>query len=759
MEFGHNTSHEAIALERLQRDFLSTITSIIRRPKILKKHIKRLESYLENPFLDINFQIDGISPLAKATSQWRVLNRLLQHERIDVNFCTSDGRTSIFSAVKCPQSDSLRLLINKGALLDQRDNDGRTPLSFAAELGRLEHVKILVEANADIDSVDSNSWTPLFWALWRQHLEPAKYLLSNQDVHNDHRDIKGRTPLGLAAETGNAESIRCLINAKEKGRRVTGGERDLLLWAIFQRDVVTVQLLLKADESLANHRVKGRTPLSMATELGEIDIIKFLIDAGADVHAPDEVRWPTLSKWLLGTYLPPDEILLEIEHFSASHPPTKQPPLSLAAEFGRVDILQVLLDANAKVNSVDAEKRTALAWAVEKGHHGAVKILLDVPGISVDCRDATGRTPLIMAASLGEIDIFKQLLSSNAAIDSEDEQKWTSLSWAVANGHEPIVKFLLEEAGASVDCQDRQGRTPFSLAAERGFIQIMRLLIQNRADPHVPDNEGHTGFWWFLKARNDLIIKSPNHLSRPQLAGTVNPFDLQFLIWELPVPNKKDRSGRNWLSWAAEYGDDEVLWCFLDKDMVGKVDINICDGTEDPFSRTPLIWALEGKHKASVDLLKDGDTVSLHLLVEGISSIDQKKALGLVVDLLKAGYKPNQPDQKGRTPLHIACTKGSQEFVSALIGAKADLRSRDHTGQIPLQYALRARRKAVVDLLLNAPSTDLEAVTSKEWFAMGDKQHSWIQITRRSQSCGFELELVDEWKCNWLPRAKETRLW
>ena len=758
MEFGDNTSHEAIALERLQRDFHSTITSLIRKRTILNKHIKRLESYLENPFLDINFQINGISPLAKATSQWRVLNKLLQHERIDVNFCTSDGRTSIFSAVQCPQTESLSLLINKGALLDQSDNEGRTPLSLAAELGRFNHVRILVEANADINSVDSKGWTPLFWALSRQHLETAKYLLSNQDVHSEHRDIKGRSPLGIAAETGNAESIRCLIDVKEKGRRVTGSERDLLLWAIFQQDVGMVELLLKADESLVNHRAEGRTPLSMATELGEIGITKLLIAAGADVHALDEVRWPTMNKWLFDTSLPPDEILLEIEHFSASHHPTKQPPLSLAAEFGRVEILQILLDANAKVNSVDAERRTALAWAVEKRHPEAVEILLGVPGISVDCPDATGRTPLITAASLGELDILKQLLKSNAAINSEDEQKWTSLSWAVANGREPTVKFLLEEAGASVDCQDRQGRTPFSLAAERGFIQIMRLLIQNKADPHVPDNEGHTGFWWFLKARNDLFIKSPNHLSRPQLAGTVNPFDLQFLIWELPVPNKKDRSGRNWLSWAAEYGDDEVLRCFLDEDMVGKVDINICDGTEDPFSRTPLIWALEGKHEASVDLLKSGDTISLHLLVEGISSIDQEKALDLVITLLRAGYKPNQPDQKGRTPLHLACLEGSQELVSALI-RRADLRSRDHAGQIPLQYALRARRKAVVDLLLNAPSTDLGPVASKEWFAMSDKQHSWIQITRRGQSCGFELELVDGRECNWLPRAKETRLW
>ena len=158
--------------------------------------------------------------------------------------------------------------------------------------------------------------------------------------------------------------------------------------------------------------------------------------------------------------------------------------------------------------------------------------------------------------------------------------------------------------------------------------------------------------------------------------------------------------------------------------------------------------------------MKDGDTVSLHLLVEGISPIEQRKALGLVTTtLLQTGYNANQPDQKGRTPLHLACLKGRQELISALIEAGADPRSRDHTGEIPLQYALKTRSKAVVDLLLNAPSTDLKPVRSQEWFAMGNKKPSWIQITRRSQNRGFELELIDGFECDWLPRAKEARLW
>ncbi|KAJ5797653.1 uncharacterized protein N7503_006949 [Penicillium pulvis] len=755
-----NSPEEVMAPTQLQRNFLSKITSVLRRPNSVSHNIKKLETYLRNPLLDINFELLGISPLSKATAKCIVLERLLQHEAIDLNFCNSDGRTSLFFAVKNPQTDSLRLLIDKGALIDQKDNEGRTPLSLAAELGCFDHVKILVESNADINSADGKGWTPLHWAFSMCNHETAEYLFSNQDVNNDHQDVSGRTHLVIAAEAGIGEMIRYLLAAKAtKQKRFIGIERNLLIWAIFQQDVAAVQLLLETDESLINHRVKGRTPLSMATEIGDSEIAELLVSARADVHALDEAKWPPLSEWLFKTYLPPDDILLQVEHFSANNHPTKQPILLLAAELGRIEILKLLLNANVNVNSVDAKRRTALAWAVEKGHDATVEILLSIPGICVDSRDATGQTPLIMAARLDRTNIMNQLLISNAAINSEDEQKWTPLCWAVANGHVRAVKLLLRALGSCVGHQDGQGRTPFSLAAERGFIQIMHLLIENGSDPHVPDNEGHTGFWWFLRARHDLYISSPNNLLRPRHGGVVNPVILAALIRALPTPNKKDQSGRSWLSWAAEYGDDEVARHFLkDEHKSDKVDINICDGTEDLFSRTPLIWALESGNKALIDMLKDRDTITLHLLVEGVSSIEKENVLGLVMTLHKAEYDFNQTDQEGRTPLHLACLNESQELVSALIKGGADINSTDYTGETPLQCALKVRSKALVDLLLDATSTDLQPVQSHEWFNMRNRKPLWVQITRRFRGRNHELELIDHDKCDWLPRAKEERL-
>ncbi|KAJ5398345.1 hypothetical protein N7509_006458 [Penicillium cosmopolitanum] len=758
--YGRDSSQDAIAQARLQRDFLHTITSIIKKPRLLKKTIKRLDIYMRNPFLEVNFQIDGISPLVKAIPELVVLNVLLQHERIDVNFRAADGRTCMFSAVKCPQHNSLRALISHGAHVDQEDNYGRTPLSFAAELGQLDHVKILVDSDAAINSTDLQGWTPLFWAVSNRHDETIRYLLSIESIYNEQRDLTGRTPLIVAAEAGDVRIIRYLIEAKAKGTKIFHVERDLLIWSIFQGDIVTAQLLLEIDESLANHRVKGRTPLSMAAEGGHIEITRLLIDTGANLDALDEIQWPPLCEWLFEAYLPHDDILLEIENFSVENPSTKKPLMLLAAEFLCVEILQILLNGGADVNSVDEFNRTALACSVELRNNRAVEILLETPGICVDSRDAENRTPLMIAAILGEDTIIKQLLKSNAEVNAENEHKLTPLFLAVANSQAQAVKILLDHPDIRVNQQDEYGRTPFSYAAERQLIQIMIDLIGKGADPHVCDGNGHTGFWWFLQARQAFAMRSPCTLGQLRLNTATNPFTISFLTMALPNPNNKDARGRTWLSWASQYGDVEIVSCFLeDNGKMDKVDINICDGTEVEFSKTPLIWALEAENDAVINLLKEADNNSMHLLVEGLSSIDQDAILTLVKKLIQAGYNLDQVDPRGRTPLHLACLGGKEDVVSALIGANADANSKDHTGKVPLQYALETRSKALVNLLINAPSIDLSRIGSEEWFFLGDKSLSWIQVTKLAQqNNGFTVEYINELGCTWLPRAKQTRL-
>src|ERR1700722_5614904 len=78
------------------------------------------------------------------------------------------------------------------------------------------------------------------------------------------------------------------------------------------------------------------------------------------------------------------------------------------------------------------------------------------------------------------------------ALESKDEHGQTPLSKAAENGHETVVKLLLEK-GAELRSKDEHGQTPLSKAAEDGHEAIVRLLLERDsagADRRAVDNAG-----------------------------------------------------------------------------------------------------------------------------------------------------------------------------------------------------------------------------------------------------------------------------
>jgi ankyrin repeat protein len=751
------------AIARLQQDFLSTISSVVekpnsvvKKPKLLRKNIRRLETYLNNPHLEVNFEIDGFSPLEKATSRWWVLEKLLELESLDLNFRTPDGRTSIFSAIESPQTDSLKLLLQKGAAVDVVDNKGRTAISVAAEYGRIDHMKHLVQSNANINVKDVNGWTPISFAISRSQNDSndsTKYLLSQKDIHLSNHDTDGRTLAVIAAQGENIEGLRLLLDANITVTPMDRIEHSPLLWAILQMDTITARLILRADRSLVDYKVQGRTPLSIATEIGDIDMIKLLVELGANVNLADDFVWPSLRDFSFKSYFPSDEFLREVDCFvkGARCGTNCRKPLLVAAEFQHSEVLNLLLEAKADINTRDAEGRTALTWAISRKLEKTVELLLSNPEIDINCRDMNGQSPFALAAGMGNVCMLEKLLKQGPDVNSEDDNQKTPLLLAATNRCLEAVEFLLKIPEIDVDHVDDHGRTPFSFAAEKDSLPIMQALLNKQADPHRLDNRGCTSFWWLLQTRH-AWLSSP----QPPNVADWDPSSLQALICALPTPYKKDPSGRDWLSWAASYGDEEIVRCLLQ--CGEEVNVNARDDTRETFSKTPLIWALEGEHDSVIDLLKDGDNISLHLLVEGIRSASKEYCLRLMRALLQAGYNLNQTDMNGRTPLHSACRTDDKEIVSILINANAKLSCKDHTGNTPLQIALHAKSKIVVDTLLKAPSVDLNPVRSEEWFSLGKRRAAWAQVTKKIGNEGFELKLENDIACVFLPCAREIRL-
>ena len=119
------------------------------------------------------------------------------------------------------------------------------------------------------------------------------------------------------------------------------------------------------------------------------------------------------------------------------------------------------------------KQMTGLHLAAYFGLDNAVRNLLG--GSDPDLKDSYNRTPLSWAARNGHEAVVRQLLDRGAVVDAKDRTRGTPLLSAAENGHEAVVRQLLDR-GADVDANDYGGRTPLSWAAENGHDAVMRLL-------------------------------------------------------------------------------------------------------------------------------------------------------------------------------------------------------------------------------------------------------------------------------------------
>ncbi|KAF2259605.1 hypothetical protein CC78DRAFT_591780 [Lojkania enalia] len=156
--------------------------------------------------------------------------------------------------------------------------------------------------------------------------------------------------------------------------------------------------------------------------------------------------------------------------------------LHIASRYNLIQLLLAILQSvdrlRVKIDCRDASGRTPLSWATEYGHEAIVKLLLGTGEVDIDSKNVNSRTPLLWAAEYGHEVIVKLLLSTGEVdIDSKNTNNRAPISWAAEYGHKGIVKLLLSTGKVDVNSKDtKYGRAPLSWAAENGHEAIVKLL-------------------------------------------------------------------------------------------------------------------------------------------------------------------------------------------------------------------------------------------------------------------------------------------
>jgi len=252
----------------------------------------------------------------------------------------------------------------------------------------------------------------------------------------------------------------------------------------------------------------GWTPLHTAARDGRLDILKLLLESGADVDARNGQNQTALDVALVSgnrqvaRYLAshmgimdlPDGMdvtpLDENPHNLVSDAALAsvgiaentnilgglwKPSLHFASAEGNVEALRVLLSECVGINERNARHETALYLASEKDKLEVVKLLIEY-GAKVNFPDKVGWTPLHIAAHLGHCDIVERLLDHGADVNTQDQDLLSPLHLASWNGKPKVVRLLLER-GADIHVRDIEGRTPYALSLRRGDRDVVQLFL------------------------------------------------------------------------------------------------------------------------------------------------------------------------------------------------------------------------------------------------------------------------------------------
>lgn len=164
--------------------------------------------------------------------------------------------------------------------------------------------------------------------------------------------------------------------------------------------------------------------------------------------------------------------------------------LHLAARNNQLEIAELLLISEAKVNSRNYVYAAPLHLAVRNGLEEMLDLLVS-HGAELEARNNRGKTPLHIAAIHGKRACATLLLEKGADIHALMEKSMNPLHLAAWYGQSEIARRLIE-LGADLDATNEDGNTALHFAAFNGQVKVIKVLMVNGAHPGIQNKAGET---------------------------------------------------------------------------------------------------------------------------------------------------------------------------------------------------------------------------------------------------------------------------
>ncbi|KAI9764645.1 MAG: hypothetical protein M1840_008142 [Geoglossum simile] len=698
--------------------------------------------------------------------------------------------THLFTACVFGFSDVVERLSKTNPVIVKRVNvKGATGLHLASQFGHLAITKILLDKEASINAKDEDGETALIRAAAGGHDQIVELLLSRGA---DPR-IQGRkygSAIQAASLRGHEAVVRSLLQSKVYVEAESGQFGTALQGASLRGHMKVIEILLQSGADVnAPGGEYTPTPSRGSGKMTENrigQVIQFLM---GEERYQETRRRPQDSpsyahEKLVGLLL---DGKIDINMQTAGFGPA----LHAAARAGHEQVVQILLDSGADVNAQGGAYRTALQAAAVGGNLAVVELLL-AAGADVNTQDGLYDTALQAACRQKDLEIARILLSKGADVNARGGQYGAALHAACRSGQEELVELLLEH-GADVNLQGGPYDTAIQAAAADGLTNIALiwiLLVDNSEEAKVGRSlqiaafGGHEHLVTFLIEEVEDINADGGCFGTALQTAIAGEHDrlVQSLIARGAEVNNYGRHFGSALQNAAAIGNKHLVKLLLEKGAdpmrnsggSGLATAKVMRGEYGGWGTSsdfhyPLEVACRGGHSEVVEILldkaavlgghahvlqillnhgpagalgakalskacKNGNEIMVRLLLENFTAGDLVRRTpsylhlathgnneGIVGLLLEKGADVKADSGDG-TPLHVACSLGRVKLCTIFVEKGADVSYKGNSKCPPLLMACVGGSDNIVEILLDRgadPNDRPDSGYSRQYEAIG----------------------------------------
>ncbi len=478
--------------------------------------------------------------------------RSLLQDKIDVNVSEPDGATALAWAAYWDAHEIARMLISSGADANLANDYGITPLMLACNNGSPEMVRLLLDARADPNMAQWMGVTPLMICSRSGSTDSVRLLLTQGADVNASESRRGQSALMWASTGQHLEVARLLMEYGADSNLQTRMPDDFeplqfITYGVKRRDPTRTDEIGENDiHPDPTSSRGGYTALMFAARDGDLDMVKLLVAAGAEVN------------------------VFSSEYGNA---------LVVAAENSHEDVAIFLTEQGADPNVTDRWGLTPLHYSIQDG---ITAIGMSRKYIATDSNWLKPNMP----------DLAKTLLEHGADPNTP-----------IGNGIPPFnYPAFARTTGNSMPEIRQPGATPFFLAAASFDVELMRLLLSHGADPMVNTDEGTTPLMVASGMGRQEDISAVQETAAFEAASLVLELGNDV--------NASNQDGRTALAAAAYLGANSLIQLLVDngadmsaKDRYGQTALSIAQGKPYQITGQDKRFRRPSEHASSVELL------------------------------------------------------------------------------------------------------------------------------------------------------------